>query len=345
MTAISPLDPRPDTAQPDSPRRFGFPDDDIRIVEDGSVGEWDPLNLAIEIPLKAPTTPDALDPLPQARPAFVGTLGELVRQDLNNIMAGVYRAPYDSDLRADPLNSATVFDHVSGLLQSSSQALGSRDPCRDMVERQALVPLAQFMHARCQADTQLLEVGCGAGRLHAFIKDNYPLVGSSAVDPSAASLAEALLNLVMLMLAQRSKGRPAADPTFLVATPAELPFDRESFDVVVLRYALGALGRAEAEAAVEHACRVLRPGGQLIVLDHKQGCDFRLGASRPASVPDPYWRGNVGQWFEDAGLKFESCRYALEDKVLSFRKANIQERLAALIGSPSLGVELPLPRY
>lgn len=60
-------------------------------------------------------------------------------------------------------------------------------------------------------------------------------------------------------------------------------------------------------------------------------------ASRPASVPDPYWRGNVGQWFEDAGLKFESCRYALEDKVLSFRKANIQERLAALIGNTGTG--------
>jgi hypothetical protein len=49
--------------------------------------------------------------------------------------------------------------------------------------------------------------------------------------------------------------------------------DRESFDVVVLRFSLGALRTQDVEAAVTHACRVLRAGGQLIVLDHVQGVD------------------------------------------------------------------------
>jgi len=40
------------------------------------------------------------------------------------------------------------------------------------------------------------------------------------------------------------------------------PPEGESFDVVVLRFALGPLGAAERHAAAAGACRVLRPGGR-----------------------------------------------------------------------------------
>ena len=51
---------------------------------------------------------------------------------------------------------------------------------QDAMQRQILVPLHYFMQGRREGDTKLLEVGAGTGRVHTYIKDNYPTMHTTA---------------------------------------------------------------------------------------------------------------------------------------------------------------------
>ena len=56
----------------------------------------------------------------------------------------------------------------------------------DVMRRRALKPIAQWMAGRNQRDLRGLDVGCGTGRLLAFLHDAWPGLRLSGLDLSAA---------------------------------------------------------------------------------------------------------------------------------------------------------------
>jgi len=101
----------------------------------------------------------------------------------------------------------------------------------------------------------VLELGVGSGLNLAFY-DAAAVTRVTGIDPSRALLARA---------APRASSAPV--PVELVEAAAEqLPFDAGSFDSVVVTYTLCSVG--DPLAALREVRRVLRPGGDLIVVEH-----------------------------------------------------------------------------
>lgn len=95
---------------------------------------------------------------------------------------------------------------------------------------------------------RVLDLGCGKGRFARVLKDTHPAARMAAVDISEAMLAYA--------------GR---DLDRVSATMTALPFADASFDAA---YATESLEHAvDIDAAVAEMCRVVRPGGKIVVID------------------------------------------------------------------------------
>ena len=124
-----------------------------------------------------------------------------------------------------------------------------------------------------KAELDILEVGCGTGRLW---KDNLERI------PAGWRLTLSDLSTGMLEQAQASLSRPALD--FVRADVHDLEFADDAFDVVVanhMLYHLEDLDRGLAELR-----RVLRPGGTLLAAtngpDHMQELWQLIGRCLPA---------------------------------------------------------------
>ena len=63
--------------------------------------------------------------------------------------------------------------------------------CQDAMQRAALVPLARHLAGRDVSSMTLLEVAAGTGRVHTFVKDNWPDLRTICSDMSPYYLAEA----------------------------------------------------------------------------------------------------------------------------------------------------------
>ena len=97
----------------------------------------------------------------------------------------------------------------------------------DVMRRRALKPIAEWMAGRNQRDLRGLDVGCGTGRLLAFLHDAWPGMRWTGLDLSPPYLAEA----------RRLIGRTAR--VKLIEGAAEkLPFDDASLDLVVSSFLL-----------------------------------------------------------------------------------------------------------
>jgi malonyl-CoA O-methyltransferase len=95
---------------------------------------------------------------------------------------------------------------------------------------------------------RVLDAGCGKGRFARIVKERYPAAMVCALD-----LAEAMLQFV-----------PEGIET-CAGSLVSLPFANESFDAV---YATESLEHAvEIDTAVAEICRVVKPGGSIVVID------------------------------------------------------------------------------
>ncbi len=126
----------------------------------------------------------------------------------------------------------------------------------DVMRRQALVPIAEYLRGRRIRDQRLLDVACGTGRFLAMLKQNYPRLPVTGVDLSAPYLRHAERDLAAWSWVELVEG--AAE---------RLPFADESFDVVTCVYLFHELpGRVRRRAAAEMA-RVLKPGGRAVFVE------------------------------------------------------------------------------
>jgi len=128
----------------------------------------------------------------------------------------------------------------------------------------------------------VLDAGCGKGRFAVHVKHAYPQAAVVALDLATA----------MLRAAPPDLGRVAG-------SMLELPFPGESFDAA---YATESLEHAvDIETAVAELCRVLKPGGRLVIIDKN--------ARQWGRLETPSWE----KWFREEellGLLRRRCRRA-----------------------------------
>ncbi|WGF89938.1 class I SAM-dependent methyltransferase [Marinivivus vitaminiproducens] len=157
------------------------------------------------------------------------------------------------------------------------------------MRRQALVPVHHFLKRRtAQGPVHLLDVACGTGTFLSFVRRNFPAVEVTGVDLSAAYLAVA-----------RRRLRRFGKAVFLEGAAEKLPFPDASFDLLTTVYLFHELPPAVRHRAVAEFARVLRPGGQVILVDTIQKGDHppfdALLDAFPLTHHEPYYARYIGE--------------------------------------------------
>jgi len=122
-------------------------------------------------------------------------------------------------------------------------------------------------------EDRVLEIGCGTGRM--FV--HYPRGARlTALEPSPE----------FLPVAARAAARATASITVLSGSGERLPFAERSFDAVVLALVLCSV--PSVETVLAEVKRVLKPGGQLRLIEH--GRSQRTFTAFLMDVFNPLWR-------------------------------------------------------
>jgi ubiquinone/menaquinone biosynthesis C-methylase UbiE len=118
-------------------------------------------------------------------------------------------------------------------------------------------PLAVSM-AGVKLGDRLLVVGVSDTALIATLAGKAGLTGRACMVADSESLRER---------AAAAVEQEGALIESVTAPASELPFDADSFDVVLIRNILGTLDADQRSRAVREVCRVVRPGGRCVVID------------------------------------------------------------------------------
>lgn len=187
----------------------------------------------------------------------------------------------------------------------------------DAMRRRTLKPIAEWMAGRNQRELSGLDVGCGTGRLLAFLHDAWPGMRLSGIDLSAPYLEEA----------RRLIGRTARVKLMEAAGEA-LPFDDASLDLVVSSFLMHELPKKIRADVIAEMARVVKPGGLVVLVDSIQKGDHPpwdgLLDLFPHYFHEPYYADYVGgsmeSWCRDAGLAPISSERAFLSKVAALGK-------------------------
>jgi len=122
------------------------------------------------------------------------------------------------------------------------------------------------------AGKQVLDVGCGKGRFARVLQERHPRARLCGLD-----ISEAMLKFVPSGIAA------------IAGSMTELPFPDQCFEAV---YATESLEHAvEIDKAVDEMCRVLKPGGRLVIIDKN--------AEQFGRLETPSWE----KWFKRRELE------------------------------------------
>ncbi len=188
-------------------------------------------------------------------------------------------------------------DHSAALYDTQVEVLFTG--AADVMRRRALRPIADWMAGRNQRGLRALDVGCGTGRLLAFVHEAWPGLKLAGIDLSAPYLGEA----------RRLVGRTAR--VKLIEGAAEkLPFDDGSVDLVFSSFLLHELPAAVRIAALREMARVLAPRGRIVIVESLQKGDHPAWDGLldlfPHYFHEPYYadyvEGSLAQWAAEAGL-------------------------------------------
>lgn len=202
--------------------------------------------------------------------------------------------------------------------------------CQDAMQRAALVPIARHLAGRDVSQMTLLEVAAGTGRVHTFVKDNWPQMRTICTDMSPYYLAEARENIEYFSEFNGivNAGRRLAPTRFVQAAAEALPFADASVDVLLNVYLFHELPAEVRAAAIAEFARVTKPGGLVVINDSLQRGDRPEIDSVmhlfPENYHEPYYMNyvdtDVAQIFLDNGMEAVSCDLAHVSKVWAFRK-------------------------
>jgi ubiquinone/menaquinone biosynthesis C-methylase UbiE len=152
----------------------------------------------------------------------------------------------------------------------------------DAMRRQALVPVAEFLAGRDNAEpAELLDIGCGTGGFLAEIRRSWPALKLGGLDISPPYL-------------ERARGRNVNAVDFIEANAESLPLADASRDIITCVFLFHELPREVRREVMLEMVRVLRPGGRLVLLDSLQLGDTPvldpalLGF--PETFHEPYYR-------------------------------------------------------
>lgn len=134
-------------------------------------------------------------------------------------------------------------------------------------------------------DKKLLDAGCGKGRFARVLREQYARASVTGLD-----ISEAMLRGVP----------PGIDK--VAGSLTEIPFAASAFDFV---YATESLEHAvETAVAVDELCRVLKPGGRLVIIDKN--------AEHWGKLETPMWE----RWFDRREIErmlAKHCRTVASD--------------------------------
>ncbi len=187
----------------------------------------------------------------------------------------------------------------------------------DVMRRRALRPIAEWMTGRNQRSLRGLDVGCGTGRLLAFLHQAWPGLKWTGLDLSPPYLAEA----------RRLIG-DTARVKLIEGAAEKLPFDDASLDLVVSSFLLHELPTEIRGKALAEMARVLRPDGLAVVVDSIQRGDHAAWDGLldlfPHYFHEPYYADYVGgrlsDWAADSGLIVVATERAFLSTVTALRR-------------------------
>lgn len=162
-------------------------------------------------------------------------------------------------MRERTYTPALRFDALTGLYDDLV-----RVTMRDELLKERLVEQARLEEAR-----DVLDLGCGTGTLTTMIKRAAPNAHVTGVD----------IDPRVLELARKNVAKAGVDVRLVAASVTDLPFEDHTFDRVLSSLVLHHLDTDEKRAALAGALRVLRPGGELHVLDWGAPHDLAMRAA------------------------------------------------------------------
>lgn len=119
-------------------------------------------------------------------------------------------------------------------------------------------------HLELAGEERVLDVGCGTGVLAARIKERYPRVHVTGVDPTSDALA----------IARKRAVRKSLEIDFKEGSGEAIPFPSESFDRVVSSLAFHHLPPDKKPEMLRECLRVLRPAGTMLLVDFSESSSW-----------------------------------------------------------------------
>ncbi len=191
------------------------------------------------------------------------------------------------------------------------------------MRRQAIPPIASFVHGRDQRQLKLLDVACGSGRFLQQLAQAFPAMQMTGLDLSRAYLDEAARSL---------QGRRGI--AFREGNAEALPFETESLDIVTCVYLYHELPNEVRRQVAAEIARVLKPGGLFVFVDSLQWGDVEaydgLLEAFPQRFHEPYYLDYLEDTldgaegvFAKAGLQPSDSYPAFLSKIIVCRKNGI----------------------
>ena len=156
--------------------------------------------------------------------------------------------------------------------------------------RRALMPL--MAQAGLRGADAVLDIGCGTGTLAILIKQHYPDVAVTGLDPDPRALARAA----------RKVARAGVKVRFDRGFADALDYPDATFDHVFSSMMFHHLRRDDRVKVLTEVRRVLKPGGRLEFLDFAGGANGLLAHVLHGRQPSPAVNDRLLQRMHDAGF-------------------------------------------
>jgi SAM-dependent methyltransferase len=185
-----------------------------------------------------------------------------------------------------------------------------------MLNRPMTLPTERFL---ASGTGRVLDVGAGSGRAAIGVLRARPKTTAVGVDIYSGywgidenTPERFMRNARIAGVAERADAR--------VGDMRKLPFGDGEFDAVVSSYAIDHLRRAERPAAIAEVARVLKPGGEFLLMiirvDWRTWLVSPLLAHHPSQAPEP-WRSLLeenGFMLEEEGTPFTTLYFLAKKK-------------------------------